>query len=328
MMDGSIGIDRETETMAVFDTFSKRRRKTPEVLTYDEIPHELRIQILEALNDTVRRIYDRTIPAYRAIGTEGTDCFAEACLVLRRELGRGCLIELPPQRVRSMNESQTHQLQKEFTVYFENCKTENVLDSIEVVMHFIQKAEDERLLGDECNTRTVSQEINQRFLEHGIGYQYESGQIIVQTDSLLHTEAVQPTLSLLNAPHYANANEEFLKGHEHYRHERYQECLTECLKAFESTMKIICHRKGWSYKQTDTAKVLIKTCLDNGLVPKFSQQQLTSIRTLLESGIPTIRNKLSGHGQGVQQHDVPAHLAKYTLHMTAATILLLVECAE
>jgi len=42
-----------------------------------------------------------------------------------------------------MNESQTHQQQKEFTVYFENCDTENVLDSIEIVMHFIQKAEDD-----------------------------------------------------------------------------------------------------------------------------------------------------------------------------------------
>ncbi|MHC4406100.1 MAG: DUF7014 domain-containing protein, partial [Planctomycetota bacterium] len=93
-------------------------------------------------------------------------------------------------------------------------------------------------------------------------------------------------------------------------------------------MKIVCHHKGWPYKQKDTAKVLITTCLDKGLVPTFSQQQLTSLRTLLESGVPTVRNKQSGHGQGMEQHDVPQHLARYALHLTAATVLLLADSAE
>ena len=310
--------------MAVFNTFSKRHRQPPEVLTYDEIPHTLRIQVLHALDDAVQRIYDRTIPGYQAMGTEGTDYFAEACLVLRRELGLVPLIEVP----RTRAQSQTGLLRSEFTVYLENCETEHVLDSIEIVMCFIEKAEVDRLLDHECNSQTVANEINQRFLEHGIGYQYESGQIIVQTNTVLHAEAVLPALSLLNSRHYAGANEEFLKAHEHYRHERYPECLNECLKAFESTMKIICHQKGWQYNQSDTAKVLIKTCLDMSLVPTFSQQQLTSLRTLLESGVPTVRNKQSGHGQGVQQRDVPGHLARYALHLTAATILLFIECAE
>lgn len=49
--------------------------------------------------------------------------------------------------------------------------------------------------------------------------------------------------------------------------------------------------------------------------------------TLLESGVPTVRNRQSGHGHGVQVSDVSPHLARYALHLTAATILLLVECA-
>jgi len=310
--------------MPIFDIFSKRKRQAPEVLTYDAIPHELRIQTLYALDDAVQRIYGRSIPDYRALGTEGTDCFAQACLALRRELGRSRLID---ERVRRPRETQTDALRQEFTAHFETCETEHVLDSIEIVMHFIEKAEAERLLDDKCNSQTVANEINRRFLEHGVGYQYEAGQIIVQTNALLHSQVVLPALRMLADKRYRGANEEFLKAHEHYRHERYHECLNECLKAFESTMKIICHEKRWPYKQTDTAKVLIKTCLDNALVPTFSQQQLTSLRTLLESGIPTVLNKESGHGQGVQQSDVPGHLARYALHLTAATILLFVECA-
>ena len=124
---------------------------------------------------------------------------------------------------------------------------------------------------------------------------------------------------------YSGANEEFLKAHEHYRHGRYKECLNESLKAFESTMKVICQKRGWSYNQNDTAKKLIEICLSNDLVPSFLQAQITALKSILESGIPTIRNKSGGHGQGIQQTIVPPHLAGYMLHLTATTILFLIE---
>ncbi len=314
--------------MAVFDIFSRRQRTqkggSPDVFQYDDIPHPLRVQILHALDDATQRIYDRTIPAYRALGTEGEDCFAQACLVLRRELGTGRLSE-DRRRVRHMNESQTTRLRVEFADFFQECDTEHVLDAIEVVMHLIEEADSNRLLDEECNARTVANEINTRFLQHGVGYQYESGHIIVQNNLLLHTEAVKPALHLLLDPAFQGANEEFLKAHEHYRHGRHSECLVECLKAFESTMKIICNLRKWTYRQTDTAKNLINICLTNDLVPTFTQQQLTSLRTLLESGVPTVRNKQAGHGQGSQPHAVSPHLARFGLHLTAAVIVLLVE---
>jgi hypothetical protein len=322
---------KQGATMAVFDIFSRRQQrsqgKSPDVFQYDDIPLELRVQILHAMDDAVQRIYERTIPGYRVLGTEGTDCFAEACRVLRRELGTGRLSE-DRRRSRPLNESQTTRLRVEFADFFQDCDTEHVLDAIEVVMYFIEDADRHHVLDHECNSRTVAAEINTRFLQHGVGYQYESGQIIVQTNSVLHAEAVKPALHLLADPAFQGANEEFLKAHDHYRHQRYSECLVDCLKTFESIMKIICDRKRWAYNQTDTASKLIDVCLSNGLVPTFTQQQLTSLRTLLESGVPTIRNKQAGHGQGTQQHDVPSHLARFALHATAAVIVLLVEAYQ
>jgi hypothetical protein len=90
-------------------------------------------------------------------------------------------------------------------------------------------------------------------------------------------------------------------------------------------MKLICDLKKWTFKPTDTAKSLIEVCLANDLIPTFTQQQLTSLRTLLESGVPTIRNKQAGHGQGKARHQVPPHLARFGLHLTAAVVVLLVE---
>jgi len=314
--------------MAVFNIFSKRQKGSAQpsaaVFRYDDIPHDLRIQLLHALDDARGRIYQRTIPAYRALGTEGTDIFAEATLVLRRELGQGRLVNVR-RRVRSLDESQTQALCDEFTAFFENCETAQVLDGVEIVMKFIEDAERSHLLDHECNASTVAAEINRRFLEHSVGYQYQSGQIIVETNAVLHSEVITPALVLLSDSRFGGANEEFLKAHEHYRRARHGECLVECLKAFESTMKIVCDLKGWPYKPSDTAKTLIDICLTHDLVPTFTQQQLTSLRTLLESGVPTIRNKQAGHGQGAVRHQVPPRLARFGLHLTAAVVVLLLE---
>ncbi|WP_390834051.1 DUF7014 domain-containing protein, partial [Calothrix parietina] len=48
----------------------------------------------------------------------------------------------------------------------------------------------------------------------------------------------------------------------------------------------------------------------------------------LESGIPTVRNKNAGHGQGSQSIAVPQHFAAYQLHLTASTILFLLEAEK
>ena len=314
--------------MAKFDLFSRKMRESEgeslDVFRYDEVPRRSGFSffMLSMMPDS--RIESRTIPEYIAIGTEGVDIFAQACLVLRRELGLGKLINVR-KRVRSMNETQTRDLCDEFTAFFENCKTEQVLDAVQIVMRLIEDSDRSRLLDGECNAGTVAAEINRRFLEHGLGYQYQSGQILVETNSVLHREAITPALVLLNDPRFAGANEEFLNAHEHYRHGRLGECLVDCLKAFESSMKIICDLKGWPYKPTDTAKALIEVCLSNNLIPTFTQQQLTSLRTLLESGIPTVRNKQAGHGQGAARHQVSPHLARFGLHLTAAVVVLMVE---
>ena len=196
--------------MAVFNMFSKRQRRAnqePDIFPY-AIPHELRIQLLRALDDARERIYDRTIPSYRILGTEGDDIFAKACTVLRRKLAWGgwsmsanefaqwptqkpeaCAMSLPfSSRIVNPNRS---------------------YDSVEIVMHFIKQAEQNGLLDDECNARTVADEINTRFLEHRVGFQYEAGQIIVQSNKVLHDDAVKPALLLLADPAFEGANEEY-----------------------------------------------------------------------------------------------------------------------
>jgi hypothetical protein len=68
--------------------------------------------------------------------------------------------------------------------------------------------------------------------------------------------------------------------------------------------------------------------IKNVLIPHFLESHFTALRSSLESGVPTVRNKMSGHGQGVQPNAVPAHMAGYLLHLTATSILLMVEAEK
>ena len=214
------------------------------------------------------------------------------------------------------------------TRFFLDCNNiEHSLDVVELIFSEVERIDtrdrsfDSQLLTPE----EAVAELNQRFREHGVGYEYRNGQLIRVDSALLHHEVVIPALQFLQQSFLKGANDEFLSAHEHYRHKRYKECLVDCLKAFESTMKAICEKRGWTYKPTDTAKPLIDTCLKNGLVPSFLDAHLGGLRAALESGLPATRNRLAGHGAGSTPVDAPEDVASYAVHLTAANILLFAE---
>ena len=140
----------------------------------------------------------------------------------------------------------------------------------------------------------------------------------------LHQEVTKSAIKLLHDPAFRGASDEFLRAHEHYRSGRNKEAIAEALKAFESTLKTICERLGWSYDRRATASTLIGIVLGNGLVDASLQSYFTGLREILQSGLPTIRNK-SGHGQGSQPVEVPDYLAAFALHTVGASIVMLVE---
>jgi AbiJ N-terminal domain 4 len=296
--------------MPVYDLYSKRQKRlrgeVPDIYQYDNIPKELRVQVIHIWKDVI---------GISLKDSGASDAYREIDSVLCREYGLD-------------NLAGNANAFEDLTKFFLSCNDqERVLDVIELSFNYIDltvRANPSRF-SVRGNPNAAIAELNTRFFEHGIGYQYESKQLIRKDSEFLHSEAVKPVLLLLSDPLYKSANEEFLKAHEHYRHQNYKECLNECLKAFESTMKIICDKRGWTYKQTDTASTLINICFTNGLIPSHLQSQFGAIKSALESGIPTARNKQGAHGQGPLQIVVPDYLASYMLHMTASTILLLVN---
>jgi hypothetical protein len=143
-------------------------------------------------------------------------------------------------------------------------------------------------------------------------------QVIRKDSQVEHAMAIEPALSLLRDASFTSSNGEFLEALADYRKGDYGDCLVKCGSSFESVMKIICHRKGWPYQQSDTASMLLRTIIPRTNLDPFFEQPLLVIAT--------IRNRLSkGHGAGTQQRDVPRHVARFAINATAAAILLLVE---
>jgi hypothetical protein len=167
--------------------------------------------------------------------------------------------------------------------------------------------------------------LNLRFKEHGIGYEYSNGMLMRIDSQFMQAEVVNPALSLLNSEGFDGPADEFLRAYTHHRNGLNKEAVNEALKAFESTMKSICAAKKWKYPATANAKDLIGILFANDLVPSSLQAHFSALRAVMESGLPTLRNKNSGHGQGPTPIELPDHFVGYALHLMAANIIFLVE---
>jgi hypothetical protein len=309
----------------VLNTYSKRRKTamqkdTQEIYTYDLIPNVLKVQIVHIWYSVLGNE-----EKYFALANESIRLtYKNLVEIIREEIG---VFILPP----SARHRQITFLEELVEYFLKEKDTGRILDVIELSFQFINKfvrnfryqfRQDSEEVADQA-----IDDLNMRFKEYALGYRFERPFVIRIDSQFLHIEVVKPTLKLLTKPEYAGAQEEFSTACDHYKHGRKKEVLDACLKAFDSMMKAICKKRGWNHHPNATASPLIKTCLQNKLIPDFFQSKAESFQSLLESGVPTIGNKLSRHGQGNEVIEIANSIVAYALHETAS-ILVLLDQAE
>jgi hypothetical protein len=309
--------------MPIFDIYSKRKaalsKKSPDVYRYDVIPEPLRVQILD--------IWHRTIgnPHTDAFDQNISALFHEIVQILRREFGVFSLVKSNPKP------HDPRHSYNELVEYFGVQKdVDKLLDVVELGCLTIDISVRQRgwIAGRDAHnvTNEAIEEINDRFKEHSVGYCYADKQIIRVDAELTHQEIIKPALAVLRDPRFSAAQDEFLKAHSHYRSKEFSDALIECCKSFESTMKIICAKRGWKIDKNATSAALVKACLDNGLIPAFWEGHINGLKNILESSISSPRNKLAGHGSGDSpKPEITSDLVGYVINMTASTILFLTE---
>ena len=309
--------------MPIFETFAKRKKKAqnsgkPVIYRYDELPTPFRVQVVHIWG--------------QALDLSPYDSFAKDCWeyihdTLAKEMG---VFELLP------NSGHRNRLVDCSNFLLQSKDTDQVLSLMELSFHCIDtlvRYKGSRHYyadwgnGTKQTPDNAIRELNYRFQEHAIGYQYAGGQIVEINSQFLHSETVEPVITLLHDAGFEGALQEFMTAHKYYRERNYKEAIVNSSNAFESTMRTICDIRRWAYPQNATSSKLIDILFDNDLVTTEMKSHFTSLRSTLASGVPTIRNKggQGGHGQGSSPVEVPDHIAAYALHLTASNIVFLVE---
>jgi AbiJ N-terminal domain 4 len=287
----------------VYETYSERKRRLeqagqPDVYSYDPIPNKLRNQIIHVWTDAFGE--GRTDASYQY--------YASMEKAILRAEGRQSLVGSGSSPVEECRD------------WLVRCTTDQAIDIIELSARMIGK-----IYGQQGRVA----EINYRFRQNAIGFQFEAGQFIKVDDQFVHAEVVKPAIGLLTSdPSYKAASAEFMTAHQHYREGTNQDAVVAANRAFESTLKAICTKRGWPFDQGSRASDLVKTVRQHGLFPDHLGNAFDSYIAMMKSGLPGIRNNSGGHGPAPNDAKVPDYIAAYAIHLSAANIVVAIEAEK
>lgn len=291
----------------------KNKDGEPEVYNYDKFPEAFRNQVFYIMED----VLDQYTEDYKEI------LWNAFYRVFAREKG--------------VKEKDAYEYEmgknfgkRNFEEYILEANEVDFLDMVDLVFNKIDEGvrqvpprKKPQLDMNEMADKAI-EELNYRFRQHNLGYEFVNGEIIRIDNKMIHQEIVKPALRLLYEEGFDGAEEEFRKAFEYRRKGDNKNAILEAGKAFESTMKAICDKKSYTYdKAKDTAKKLIEILESNNFYPIYMSSHMASLRTTLE-GLPTLRNKTAGHGQGSAVETISDEFAEYALNLAATNIVLLV----
>jgi AbiJ N-terminal domain 4 len=309
----------------IFDLFSKRKKQAAnqdavDVYQYKNVPDKLRVQIQQIMKDAIG-------PQYLPNSFSGYERYKHNLVAwksihktLCRELGKNTLGQGRTQREEIIN-------------FLNTSDAEGFVDGVELCCRYIfhtikpMNNRSRQELGIEQAPDDALVEINYRFLEAQFGFQFEEG-IAFQIDSeFAHEEIIKPALRILSASGYEGAREEFLNAHRHYRAGENEQAISEVAKAFESTLKSVCNKKGWHLRGA-RASDLLKLVKSNGLWPDYLDGSFDQLLATLTSGLPKMRNENAAHGQGQTIRSTPRYVVTYALNLAASKIVFVADAAR
>lgn len=300
--------------MIIEDLYSRRYKKEnglfPDVFTYELMPNKLKI--------TLSKIFSRAIEQYSDAERRSKEYYYSMIETIICE-------EYSIMSIGSSLDSREYSI----LVFFLQEKNLFInLDITTLILDILSDLDSSNFSdSDKEDFLSYIQEINQRMLEHGFGYQYEDGLLIRIDSKHTHAEIIKPALLLLQDDKFKNADDEFRNAFDAYKNGKYEESIREANNSFESTMKIICHHKNYGLPNKKTATALIAHLREKAFIPDFQMEVFNGLAKCLES-VSTIRNQIAGHGTGHEARTIESSMVSYVLNMTAANIKFLVELAN
>jgi AbiJ-like protein len=208
--------------MTVVDLFSKRKKRQAsqgkaDVYRYDAVPDRLRVQVVHIWRAALGPWVRGDTPFVRHSPSSSLWEFIQDTIA--RESGMWHLGG-------AMSNPETRCIE-----YLMSTETDGALDIIELSFRVIDRCTRDFGPGDrgdagiKQNPDDAIEELNQRFQEHGVGYQYLDGEIVRVDSQFLHSETVKPALSLLHDAGFSGPADEFIRAFDHYRKQERKDAI-------------------------------------------------------------------------------------------------------
>lgn len=294
------------------ELFSRRKAKEKgelsDVYVYDVIPVPFRNQFLHLLDDYYR-ILNETINQRRTVDALITDTINDALAKMKG--------------VYSINQFSGQEPLEAIKDYILQSNEQDCIDAVDHVLHIINFYSDHKY-GMKSKLSSLIDEANYWMKYNNLGYEFVNDELLIKTNETIHQQIVLPALRLLNDSRFSGANEEMRKAYEFRRTGDNESAIIEANKAFESAMKSICVIQQYQYDPNDAASKLLDVLMNNGYFPAYLQGHLAAVCSSIKSGLPTVRNKTAGHGQGAQPRTVPNEYVDYALHILSTNLVFLI----
>ncbi|MDA8227225.1 MAG: abortive infection family protein [Desulfitobacterium hafniense] len=167
--------------------------------------------------------------------------------------------------------------------------------------------------------------LNETFQHNKLGFQVENDVIVTKESDFLHQEVVVKPLTLLANEDFKGALEEFTKAIDFYTKGDNENAILESCKAYESTIKSILDKLEVAYVRGANIPSLLALLKNNHIFDAFLDNMYSSLNSILSSGVNSIRNNQSGHGDGSTINEVERSYASLAINLAGSNIVFLID---
>ena len=301
----------------MYKLYSQRKQEeingSSDVYIYETFCQEFRNQYLYIVRD----IFNFGNEEFYSAGSRNINFWRITCEGFSREKG---LKALSGYNYGDINNAKAYEL------FVDLSNDKDFLDLMDYTFTVIISSSPFAKIKGKEKINSAIKELNYRFKQHSLGYEFINGKLIEKNNEQIHREIIKPALYLLHNRVFQGAEQEYFQAFDCFKEKNNKDAILNAIKAFESVLKIICKEMGYQYdNDKDSVKKLLQHLSDNKFYPEYLESHLAGIRTTLESGAPTLRNKSAGHGQGAEVIDVTDEYVEYALNLVATNIVFLVK---
>lgn len=164
--------------------------------------------------------------------------------------------------------------------------------------------------GDECEA--LRQKTNQIFDMHECPWRIVNGEFFKLDADFMGARLAGTAHDALAANGFTGAADEYAKARQYLATDAIKEAIINANNSFESVMKVL---TGQSHLNADK---LIKALQNQGYLDDLPDSVRSSFGEQVLKALPSLRNRLGGHGQGAEVISVPKIYGELAVQLAAA----------